>query len=137
MKKILLVVVALCLLGGCFKFTKGEVTTKRAGDVLEMFENKDSFILYVGNNECESCSDYLMVLQDLITEYNINIIYINTLIAEDEEIINTLIYDYLYRLNIMPSTYLIKDGKAIDIKEGYMGLQQLEEWLKKNEYLPK
>jgi thioredoxin-like negative regulator of GroEL len=40
-------------------------------------------------------------------------------------------------LNIMPSTYLIKDGKAIDIKEGYMGLQQLEEWLKKNEYLPK
>ena len=78
-----------------------------------------------------------MVLQDLITEYNINIIYINTLIAEDEEIINTLIYDYLYRLNIMPSTYLIKDGKAIDIKEGYMGLQQLEEWLKKNEYLPK
>ena len=27
MKKILLVVVALCLLGGCFKFT-GEVTTK-------------------------------------------------------------------------------------------------------------
>ncbi|HPX33157.1 MAG TPA: hypothetical protein PLT36_06610 [Erysipelotrichaceae bacterium] len=136
MKKILLVILTLCLLGGCFKFTKGEVNTKRAKDVLKMFENKESFILYAGSNDCNTCNDYRQVLQELIKKYEIEIIYLNTKVSEDEEIINTLTYDYLYRLYMLPSTYLIKDGKTIDMKEIYMELEQLEEWLKQYEYLP-
>ncbi len=137
MKKILLLIFTLCLLGGCFKFTKGEVITKSANDVLEKFENKESFVLYVGNNNCESCSDYRKVLQELIVKYEIEIIYLDTLIQEQQEFLNTLIYDYLYRLNVTPSTYLIKDGKTIDMKEGNIELIQLEEWLIQYEYLPK
>ncbi|HPW53731.1 MAG TPA: hypothetical protein PLI19_04415 [Erysipelotrichaceae bacterium] len=136
MKKILLVLLALCLLGGCFKFTKGEVISKNAGDILEMFENKESFILYAGSSNCENCKDYRKVLQDLISEYRIDIIYLNVDVKEDKEIINTLTYDYLYRLYLLPSTYLIREGRIIDMKENYMELEQLKEWLKEYEYLP-
>ncbi len=136
MKKILLLLLILTLLGGCFKFTKGEVTTKKAQEILEMFEEKESFILYAGNSNCESCTEYRKVLQELISEYEIEIIYVDTLNKEQQEFLNTLIYDYLYRLNMTPSTYLIKDGKTIDMKEGSLKLETLEEWFKQYEYLP-
>ncbi|MGI6607362.1 MAG: hypothetical protein ACOX1F_00055 [Erysipelotrichaceae bacterium] len=137
MKKVLLVIFILCLSSGCLKFTEGEVITRRAADILKMFENKESFILYAGNNDCESCNDYRKVLQDLITEYKIDIIYLNTLAQEDKEVISTLTYDYLYRLYLLPSTYLIKDGKVIDMKENVIELEDLIEWLKEYDYLPK
>lgn len=135
MKKILLLLLILTLLGGCFKFTKGEVTTKKAQEILKMFEEKESFILYAGNSNCESCIEYRKVLQELISDYEIEIIYVDTLNKEEQDFLNTLIYDYLYRLNMTPSTYLIKDGKTIDMKEGPLQLKTLKEWLIQYEYL--
>ncbi len=135
MKKILLLLLILTLLGGCFKFTKGEVTTKKAQEILKMFEEKESFILYAGNSNCESCIEYRKILQELISDYEIEVIYVDTLNKEEQDFLNTLIYDYLYRLNMTPSTYLIKDGKTIDMKEGPLQLKTLKEWLIQYEYL--
>ena len=131
MKKVLLVLFVLLSLTACNKkFSKGEVVTAYADEVLEKLENKESFIVYVGYDDCQSCKEFKPILNQLIENYDITIYYLPTDDKQTEDQLNEIQYNYFYRMYWTPTTYIVEDGEVISIKEQLIEYEELVEWLK-------
>ena len=131
MKKVLLVLFVLLSLTACNKkFSKGEVVTAYADEVLEKLENKESFIVYVGYDDCQSCKEFKPILNQLIENYDITIYYLPTDDKQTEDQLNEIQYNYFYRMYWTPTTYIVEDGEVIAIKEQLIEYEELAEWLK-------
>ena len=131
MKKVLLVLFVLLSLTACNKkFSKGEVVTAYADEVLEKLENKESFIVYVGYDDCQSCKEFKPILNQLIENYDITIYYLPTDDKQTEDQLNEIQYNYFYRMYWTPTTYIVEDGELIAIKEQLIEYEELVEWLK-------
>ena len=131
MKKVLLVLFVLLSLTACNKkFSKGEVVTAYADEVLEKLENKESFIVYVGYDDCQSCKEFKPILNQLIENYDITIYYLTTDDKQTEDQLNEIQYNYFYRMYWTPTTYIVEDGEVIAIKEQLIEYEELVEWLK-------
>ena len=131
MKKVLLVLFVLLSLTACNKkFSKGEVVTAYADEVLEKLENKESFIVYVGYDDCQSCKEFKPILNQLIENYDITIYYLPTDDNQTEDQLNEIQYNSFYRMYWTPTTYIVEDGEVIAIKEQLIEYEELVEWLK-------
>ena len=131
MKKVLLVLFVLLSLTACNKkFSKGEVVTADADEVLEKLENKESFIVYVGYDDCQSCKEFKPILNQLIENYDITIYYLPTDDKQTEDQLNEIQYNYFYRMYWTPTTYIVEDGEVLAIKEQLIEYEELVEWLK-------
>lgn len=131
MKKVLLVLFVLFSLTACNKkFSKGEVVTAYADEVLEKLENKESFIVYVGYDDCQSCKEFKPILNQLIENYDITIYYLPTDDKQTEDQLNEIQYNYFYRMYWTPTTYIVEDGEVLAIKEQLIEYEELVEWLK-------
>ena len=131
MKKVLLVLFVLLSLTACNKkFSKGEVVTAYADEVLEKLENKESFIVYVGYDDCQSCKEFKPILNQLIENYDITIYYLPTDDKQTEDQLNEIQYNYFYRIYWTPTTYIVEDGEVLAIKEQLIEYEELVEWLK-------
>ena len=131
MKKVLLVLFVLLSLTACNKkFSKGEVVTAYADEVLEKLENKESFIVYVGYDDCQSCKEFKPILNQLIEDYDITIYYLPTDDKQTEDQLNEIQYNYFYRMYWTPTTYIVEDGEVLAIKEQLIEYEELVEWLK-------
>lgn len=131
MKKVLLVLLVLLSLTACNKkFSKGEVVTAYADEVLEKLENKESFIVYVGYDDCQSCKEFKPILNQLIENYDITIYYLPTDDKQTEDQLNEIQYNYFYRMYWTPTTYIVEDGEVLAIKEQLIEYEELVEWLK-------
>ena len=131
MKKVLLVLFVLLSLTACNKkFSKGEVVTAYADEVLEKLENKESFIVYVGYDDCQSCKEFKPILNQLIENYDITIYYLPTDDKQTEDQLNEIQYNYFYRMSWTPTTYIVEDGEVLAIKEQLIEYEELVEWLK-------
>ena len=131
MKKVLLVLFVLLSLTACNKkFSKGEVVTAYADEVLEKLENKESFIVYVGYDDCQSCKEFKPILNQLIENYDITIYYLPTDDKQTEDQLNEIQYNYFYRMYWTPTTYIVEDGEVIAIKEQLIEYEELVEGLK-------
>ena len=131
MKKVLLVLFVLLSLTACNKkFSKGEVVTAYADEVLEKLENKESFIVYVGYDDCQSCKEFKPILNQLIENYDITIYYLPTDDKQTEDQLNEIQYNYFYRMYWTPTTYIVEDGEVLAIKEQLIEYKELVEWLK-------
>ena len=112
------------------KFSKGEVVTAYADEVLEKLENKESFIVYVGYDDCQSCKEFKPILNQLIENYDITIYYLPTDDKQTEDQLNEIQYNYFYRMYWTPTTYIVEDGEVLAIKEQLIEYEELVEWLK-------
>ena len=131
MKKVLLVLFVLLSLTACNKkFSKGEVVTAYADEVLEKLENKESFIVYVGYDDCQSCKEFKPILNQLIENYDITIYYLPTDDKQTEDQLNEIQYNYFYRMYWTPTTYIVEDGEVLASKEQLIEYEELVEWLK-------
>ena len=131
MRKVLLVLFVLLSLTACNKkFSKGEVVTAYADEVLEKLENKESFIVYVGYDDCQSCKEFKPILNQLIENYDITIYYLPTDDKQTEDQLNEIQYNYFYRMYWTPTTYIVEDGEVLAIKEQLIEYEELVEWLK-------
>ena len=131
MKKVLLVLFVLLSLTACNKkFSKGEVLTAYADEILEKLENKESFIVYVGYDDCQSCKEFKPILNQLIENYDITIYYLPTDDKQTEDQLNEIQYNYFYRMYWTPTTYIVEDGEVLAIKEQLIEYEELVEWLK-------
>ena len=131
MKKVLLVLFVLLSLTACNKkFSKGQVVTAYADEVLEKLENKESFIVYVGYDDCQSCKEFKPILNQLIENYDITIYYLPTDDKQTEDQLNEIQYNYFYRMYWTPTTYIVEDGEVLAIKEQLIEYEELVEWLK-------
>ena len=86
MKKILkllfIISIFTIILCGCGKKHITEITFD---ELKKKIENKDTFALYVGNEDCSHCVAYKPILQSVLDEYDISIYHLdNSKLSEDE-----------------------------------------------------
>ena len=70
MKKFVIILLALLCLTGCSDY-KGDVVTKHADKVVEMFQNKETFVIYAGMGDCTSCKEYSDIVHEVTKNYDI------------------------------------------------------------------
>lgn len=128
MRKFVIILLAMFLLCGCSDY-KGDVVTKHADKILEMFENKETFVVYAGQGGCNSCKEFSEVIYEFTKNYDMTFYYFSTDEKEYEDAKNTLAYDYLTRLLWTPSIYIVVDGKNVDMKEKTIQYDELVDWL--------
>ena len=87
MKKVLKVVIIslmfVILLTGCKNNSNiKEITLK---EFKTKIENKETFVLYVGNKNCSHCVSYRPILEKVLKDYDITIFHLdNSKLSEDE-----------------------------------------------------
>lgn len=110
MKKVLkyaLVAFSLILiLTGCNKETNiKEITLEQ---FKEKITNKESFVVYVGNDNCSHCNNYKPILEKVIDDYNITIYHVDNSKLSDEEYNEFKTY---VNISGTPTVAFITDGE--------------------------
>ena len=133
MKKIIvLLAVLLVLLTGC---SKGKIVDKSARELIEMFDAGESFVMFAGTSNCDTCKEFRDILGQVLNDYDLTVYYLLADDYEDEDVKN-LIYNYLYKLQWTPTLYVVENGKVTHINENdnnsLMHVGSLTIWLKDN-----
>jgi len=117
LRKALIVLMAVLLLGitGCQK-KKEYIVEKNVGEILEMLEKKQDFVLFCGTATCETCAAFRPILEEVCQDYELTVYYLDVTDYESAEI-KELTYNYLYRLEWTPSVYVIKQGRSVALNE--------------------
>ncbi len=136
MKKLfILITISLCLcLTGCGNKLKtyNEVDYKT---LMDMFEKKQSFILFIGSAQCQHCDSYKDTLNEVISKYQIKVNYID---------ISKLSVTENAKLNVYvnytgtPTTAFIENGaetSMYDRIDGNKPMSKVIEKLKKKGYI--
>lgn len=131
MKRLFLIIAVILLLAGCDRTPQGRFSDVSAAKVRQMMDDKESFIVYVGADSCDKCQQYREILIRLF-DSNPMLIYYIDIDKQDEKEFTDLTYNYLYRCAELPSTYIIKDGKMVAMKEEIIELGDLKLWLLEN-----
>lgn len=134
MKKriIVLLAVLLVLLTGC---SKGKIVDKSARELIEMFDAGESFVMFAGTSNCDTCKEFRDILGQVLNDYDLTVYYLLADDYEDEDVKN-LIYNYLYKLQWTPTLYIVENGKVTHLNENdnntLMHIGSLTIWLKEN-----
>ena len=134
MKKriIVLLAVLLVLLTGC---SKGKIVDKSARELIEMFDAGESFVMFAGTSNCDTCKEFRDILGQVLNDYDLTVYYLLADDYEDEDVKN-LIYNYLYKLQWTPTLYIVENGKVAHLNENdnntLMHIGSLTIWLKEN-----
>ena len=103
----------------------------------EIIKSDGYNLMFIGRETCSWCQQFKESIKTALKDNNFNIYYIDTdKFAQDE-------YDKLYETDSYlkdeewgtPLTFIYKDGKRIDVINGYVESAQLVETLKKNKVL--
>ena len=121
------VVILMLLLTGC---QSGRMARKDPQKIMKLFDQKQAFVLLIKRDDCETCAALSEVMEQLTKEKPIDINYI-TVTDEmvDNDDMNALINNYLYYLEVTPTTYLVNNGRVIDMKEGFIAYDEMVNWL--------
>lgn len=105
---------------------------------LKMAEEKENFVLITVRTDCDTCKEYKEILTEVAKEYGVTFYYIECIESylEDDDM-NNLINNYLYHLETIPTTFLLKDGKSQDSWEGLIEKEELVNWLLDYGYITK
>ncbi len=131
MKKLTVVILALLLLAGCSDKQQGRFARIDPATARKMMDDGQSFVMYIGADSCDKCAQYREILIRLFETNPMTIYYID-MDREDEGEMNDLIYNYLYRCALLPSTYIIREGKRESMKEEIIELGDLKLWFLEN-----
>ena len=137
-KKVIVVLLVLLSLVGCSK-KEEYIVEKKPQEVIDMFDNGESFVLFCGTPTCETCAKFRPILQQLCENYKLTVIYLDVADYESAEIKN-LTYNYLYRLEWTPTVYVVKNGHSVAINENdgdtLLSYNTLLEWLEEYDAIP-
>ena len=80
---IILIVLAV-ILTGCSN-NKGKIIDISLDEFKEKINNKETFALYIGNDNCSHCNSYMPKLKKVINDYSITLYHIdNSKLTEEE-----------------------------------------------------
>lgn len=125
MKKTLMaILLTLLIISGCT--SKVEDYNLTSVEVIEMMDNKDSFLLYFTSKTCPACIAFEPVYQDVRKD---NKEYMYALDIGDEsndnpEDLTRLLTDYTGNVNVTPTILVIVDGK---VEQGFLGALKYSE----------
>lgn len=146
-KNLLLIVAVMLLLVGCGSKEKFYLEDSYYGDnklieinnddLKKLEEDKKDFVLFVYLPGCSSCAEFKTVLEDFLTENNININYISILDTDGTNVEN--------KVKFAPSFMVYKDGKVVDLLDSnsdedlsyFKSAESFKNWLEKYIYLSK
>ncbi len=136
MKKIFILAIiglSFCLTGCGNKLkTYGEIDYKT---LMNMIEEKQSFILFIGSTECQHCDLYKETLNEVISKYQIKISYID--ISKLSVAENAKLKTYVNYTGT-PTTAFIENGveaSMYDRIDGNKPMNKVVEKLKKKGYI--
>lgn len=102
----------------------------------EKINNKDSFILVIGSNQCTHCASYKLTMTDIVNKYNIEIYYIDIYQLNDSELAKL---NNKFSFSGTPVTVFVEGGKEKDSQfnriDGAKDYDYVIEKLKKNKYI--
>ena len=105
--KFLSIIFAAILLTGCSSNEK-YINEISLDEFKEKIANKESFALYVGNENCSHCVSYLPTLKSVLKEYNITIYHLDNSILTDKEYAEFKTY---INISGTPTIVFITDGE--------------------------
>lgn len=136
MKKLFILIVigfSLCLTGCGNKLkTYDELDYKT---LMNMFDEKKSFILFIGSTECQHCDLYKETLNEVISKYQVKISYIDISKLSAEENAKLKVH---VNYNGTPTTVFIENGaetSMYDRIDGNKPMNKVVEKLKKKGYI--
>lgn len=131
MKKFLLaMMVALVLLVSCS--STDTITFSDGEEIIEKFENKESFVFVISSSTCSACAQYRPIVEEAIESKGLDVFYIESDKVNNEQLVE-LVENYLDNdLEWTPTTYFVVDG---EVKESLAGalrysllVEKLEEY---------
>lgn len=128
MKKILLLLtfILVTFTFGCGK--KERILEVSANEFLTKIENKETFALYIGNDNCTYCNQYKPTLEDVLNDYDISIYHLDNskLTSENYNKINPII-----NVQSTPTIVFIKDGEEKSTLDRIVGQVSYEKTVNK------
>lgn len=123
--KLFLLVPILIMVTSCKNGSYNEIDFETFKKIIE---KKDSFVLVIGSSQCGHCADYEVTMDEIITEYGLDIKYVNVLnLTEKEKAQLDAKTHYNYAT---PTTVFFKEGK-LDNTSTIRGNQSKENVVKK------
>ena len=104
--KIGFALLAVLMLAGCGN--NKSYTEISYDDVLQKMEDKETFVLYIGSSECSACVQFKPVLERVIREYDLDVLYIDMAKLSDEQYNKFITVINLG--NATPRVYFIEEG---------------------------
>ncbi len=104
---LLCVLLSIAFITACSKYTTYEEVSFNT--VLEMLDNKQSFILFIGSSNCSHCATYEPKLNSVIKEYQVKVYFID--VSKLSETENSKLNAKISYGNATPMTVFIKNGK--------------------------
>lgn len=127
MKKLLTVLfISLILLSGCS--SKKVEHEKEVAEIIEKFENNDSFVLYLGSPDCPACLTFNETYDEIYKEYPELFFSLNYTDAKTNHSIEYAKLEELYlsKLLFTPTVYFIKDGSVVYSETGVLKYSAME-----------
>ncbi|MEG0264869.1 MAG: thioredoxin family protein [Erysipelotrichaceae bacterium] len=145
-KKIVCGMMVLMLVVGCSSQHEkklGSLNEIGASQVLRDIEDKKDMILVIGTSTCESCIEYVALINDYIKENKVNF---NLVEIDSEPIIKDdqgkesrpsflELEEKIGTISLTPTTFFIKNGEIINIVSGVNGYEDLVKAVEDNGFI--
>ncbi|MGN1267928.1 MAG: thioredoxin family protein [Candidatus Aphodocola sp.] len=106
LKIIMILFIFTLILSGCSK--EEHIKEISLDEFKEKIANKESFALYVGNENCSHCVSYLPTLKSVLKDYNITIYHLDNSKLSDKEYAEFKTY---INISGTPTIVFITDGE--------------------------
>lgn len=104
---LLCAILSITFITACSKYTTYEEVS--FDTVMEMLDNKQSFILFIGSSSCSHCATYEPKLNSVIKEYQVKVYFID--VSKLSETENSKLNAKISYGNATPMTVFIENGK--------------------------
>ena len=125
--KFLSIIFAAIILAGCSSSDK-YIKEISLDEFKEKIANKESFALYVGNENCSHCVSYLPTLKSVLKDYNITIYHLDNSKLSDKEYAEFKTY---INISGTPTIAFITDGEVERILNRIIGETSKEDTIER------
>ncbi len=128
MKKVLLIISIVLVMFTCGCSKKERIIELTANQFLSKIDSKETFALYIGNENCSYCVAYKPTLEQVLNDYDITIYHLDNskLTNEDYNKINPII-----NVQSTPTIVFIKDGEEKSTLDRIIGKVSYEKTVNK------
>lgn len=134
LKLLLLSIMMLTLFTGCGS-KEEHITEISLNEFEEKMANKETFAMYIGNENCTHCLSYRPILESVLDEYNIDIYHLDNSKLSNEEYSEFKSYIYI---SGTPTVVFIENGEeetTLNRITGEISKEQTIERFKTNGYI--